>query len=121
MIDHALKPLGLTRSQCWVLANSDWHNGEPAMQTEFAKALDIGKVALGGLLDRLEAHGYILRRAAPGDRRAKLVEITHAGTALLNDMQELTVRMNEEMLRDLSAEEIAGRRGRLAPHEAAAD
>src|SRR5271157_3485951 len=80
VIDHALKPLGITRSQCWVLANLHWHNGEPAMQTEFAKALDLGKVALGGLLDRLEAHGYIVRRPAPGDRRAKLVEITPAGT-----------------------------------------
>lgn len=106
VIDHALKPLGITRSQCWVLASLSWRNGEPAMQTEFAKALDIGKVALGGLLDRLEAHGYILRRAAPGDRRAKLVEITQAGTALLNDIQGLTTRMNEEMLQGLSAEEI---------------
>ncbi len=63
-------------------------------------------MALGGLLDRLEAHGYILRRAAPGDRRAKLVEITQAGTALLSDIQGLTARMNETMLEGLSAEEI---------------
>jgi len=106
VIDHALKPLGLTRSQCWVLVNLHWHNGEPTRQTEFAKALDLGKVALGGLLDRLEANGYILRRPAPGDRRAKLVEITPAGTALLNDVQELTVRLNEEIMREFSDKEI---------------
>ena len=107
VIDHALKPLGITRSQCWVLAHLSYRNGTPTMQTELAKALDIGKVALGGLLDRLEAHGYILRRASPGDRRAKLVEITAAGTALLNDVQDLTVRMNEALLQDLPAADIA--------------
>ncbi|HUM09163.1 MAG TPA: hypothetical protein VLT37_09870, partial [Acidocella sp.] len=60
-----------------------------------------------GLLDRLEAHGYILRRASPGDRRAKLVEITAAGTALLNDVQDLSVRMNEALLQGLPADDIA--------------
>jgi DNA-binding MarR family transcriptional regulator len=107
VMDNALKPLDITRSQWWVLANLSRHEGEPTMQTDLAKVLDIGKVALGGLLDRLEANGYITRRTAPNDRRAKLVEMTESGRSLLGLMQARAAVLNTEMMRDMTAEEIA--------------
>jgi DNA-binding MarR family transcriptional regulator len=106
VIDNALKPLGITRSQWWVLANLSRHNGEPTMQTELARVLDIGKVALGGLLDRLEANGYIIRKTDPTDRRAKRIEMTAAGRFLLNLMQERATGLNRDMMRGMTAEEI---------------
>jgi len=55
VVDKALRPLGVTRSQWWVLANLSRHNGGGMMQTELSKVMDVGKVTLGGLIDRLEA------------------------------------------------------------------
>ena len=106
VIDNALKPLGITRSQWWVLANLSRHDGEPTMQTELAKVLDIGKVALGGLLDRLEANGYVARKADPTDRRAKRIEMTPAGRSLLSLMQERATSLNQETMRGMTNDEI---------------
>jgi MarR family transcriptional regulator for hemolysin len=106
VVDHALKPLGITRSQWWVLSSLSRHEGEATMQTELARVLDIGKVALGGLLDRLEVSGYILRRTDPGDRRAKLIEITPAGKSLLDVMFERAALLNQEMMGGMTEEEI---------------
>ena len=106
VIDKALKPLGVTRSQWWVLANLTRHEGDGVTQAELAKLLDVGKVALGGLLDRIEANGYVTRRAVPQDRRANLVKITKAGAALIASIQGRAAALNKEMMRGISAEEI---------------
>jgi DNA-binding MarR family transcriptional regulator len=106
VVDKALKPLGITRSQWWVLANLSRRIGEGMMQTELAKVLDIGKVALGGLLDRLEANGYIVRKADPIDRRAKRVEMTRAGAALLEQIHDHTTSLNKDMMKGVSAADI---------------
>ena len=73
VVDKALRPMGVTRSQWWVLANLSRHNGDGMMQTELAKVMDVGKVTLGGLIDRLEATGLLKRVADPSDRRGVLL------------------------------------------------
>ena len=106
VFDKAMKPLGITRSQWWVLTNLSRNSSHEMMQTELANVLDIGKVALGGLLDRLEASGYIERRADPVDRRAKRIVMTRKGEKALVGMQSEAVKLNREMLRGVTAEEI---------------
>ena len=42
------------------------HDGaEGMMQTELARLMDVGKVTLGGLIDRLEASGSLARQPDP--------------------------------------------------------
>ncbi len=106
VIDKALKPLGITRSQWWVLSNLARNSSHEMVQTELANVLDIGKVALGGLLDRLEASGYIERQADPNDRRAKRIVMTRKGEEVLEKMQEQGAELNRETLRDITAEEV---------------
>src|SRR3546814_5768676 len=53
VVDRALKPLGITRSQWRVLAFLSRRDG--MTQTALASDLDLTKVAIGGLLDRMEA------------------------------------------------------------------
>src|SRR6201984_586039 len=74
MFDRALAPLGITRSQWWVLAFISRKDGLP--QTQLANELDVGKVALGALIDRLESAGFVARHADPNDRRVKRVYLT---------------------------------------------
>ena len=71
MFDRALAPLGITRSQWWVLAFISRKDGLP--QTRLANELDVGKVAVGALIDRLETSGFVVRQADPVDRRVKRV------------------------------------------------
>lgn len=106
VVDKVMKPLGITRSQWWVLSNLSRDKSHTMMQTELAKVLEIGKVALGGLLDRLEASGYIVRRADAHDRRAKRIEMTLKGERILDSMTARASRLNREMLQDFTEEEI---------------
>ena len=57
VVDRALRPLGITRSQWWVLAFLSRRDG--MTQTALAADLDLTKVAIGGLLDRMEAAGFV--------------------------------------------------------------
>jgi MarR family transcriptional regulator for hemolysin len=106
VFDKALRPLGVTRSQWWVLANLSRHNGGGMMQTELSKVMDVGKVTLGGLIDRLEASGYVERQPEPGDRRAKRVVMTPKGIKLLAQIQKIGKVVNAEIMTGISANDI---------------
>lgn len=86
VVDRALKPLGVTRSQWWVLAFLSRRDG--MTQTALAVDLDLTKVAVGGLLDRMEAAGHVERRADPNDGRARRVFLTKAGVRLVGSIRE---------------------------------
>jgi DNA-binding MarR family transcriptional regulator len=105
--DKALKPLGITRAQFWVLSNLGRNEGASLMQTELAAVLSLGKVALGGLLDRLEAIGAITRTADPIDRRAKRIVMTPFGADLLVRSKKYAAIINEQVMVGVSSAEIA--------------
>ena len=85
-VDRALKPLGITRAQWWVLAFLSRHDG--MTQTALATDLDLTKVAVGGLLDRMEAAGFVERRADQSDGRARRVHLTRAGAKMVTAIRE---------------------------------
>jgi len=107
VVDNALRPMGVTRSQWWVLANLSRHNGKGMMQTELAKVMDVGKVTLGGLIDRLEASGLVKRQADPTDRRAKRVVMTPKGIKLLADIQVVATEVNARIMNGILRNDIA--------------
>ena len=84
----ALKPAGVTRSQAWVLAYLSRKDG--MAQSDLAGQLDLGKVALGGLVDRLEAAGLVERRADAKDRRMKRIFLTAAGRKVVRKMRSIS-------------------------------
>lgn len=86
VVDRALKPLGITRSQWWVLAFLSRRDG--MTQTALAADLDLTKVAIGGLLDRMEASSLVERRSDPSDGRARRVYLTKAGQKLVSTIRE---------------------------------
>ena len=107
VVDHALGPMGVTRSQWWVLANLSRRTGKSMMQTELARTMDVGKVTLGGLIDRLEARGLVKRQPDPSDRRAKRVLMTPKGVKLLADIQESAWGLNARIMTGIQRTDIA--------------
>ena len=103
IFDDFMRPLGVTRSQWWVLAYLSRHDG--MIQSDLASALDLGKAALGGLIDRLEASGFIVRRADDVDRRAKRVYLAQLGTQVVKEMNVRSHEMSERILEGLSNDE----------------
>jgi MarR family transcriptional regulator, transcriptional regulator for hemolysin len=99
MFDRALAPLGITRSQWWVLAFISRKDGLP--QTQLANELDVGKVALGALIDRLESAGFVARHADPVDRRVKRVFLTKQARRFLQRIRGETDQFNSKIVSGL--------------------
>ena len=102
VFDEFMKPLGVTRSQWWVLAYLSRNDG--MIQSDLANVLDLGKAALGGLVDRLESSGFIERRADGADRRVKRVYLSSKGTQTVEEMRIRSHEMSERVLDGLDHE-----------------
>jgi MarR family transcriptional regulator, transcriptional regulator for hemolysin len=99
VFDEFMKPVGLTRSQWWILAQLSRNDG--MIQSDLAGVLDLGKAALGGLIDRLEASGFIERRPDDTDRRVKRIHLTNRGARMIEEMRVRSHEMSERMLEGL--------------------
>jgi DNA-binding MarR family transcriptional regulator len=101
--DRRVEPLGLTRSQWRLLVHLLRRQG--ATQSELAQLLEIEKATVGQLIDRLEAKGWVERRADDRDLRTRRVFIAPAVQPLLNDMMALAETVHADALRGLPAGE----------------
>lgn len=104
VVDRALKPLGLTRSQWWVLAFLSRRDG--MTQTALAADLDLTKVAVGGLVDRMEAAGFVERRSDERDARARRVYLTRAGQRLVSTIRESVDAVEADILATVTEDEL---------------
>lgn len=104
VVDRALKPLGLTRSQWWVLAFLSRRDG--MTQTALAADLDLTKVAIGGLIDRMEAGGFVKRRPDERDARARRVFLTQVGQRLVSTIRENVDGVEAEILAQVTEDEL---------------
>ena len=80
-------------------------------QRTLARAIALDASTTGGVVDRLEARGWLERRMSPDDRRTRLLFLTAAGEQGLSDavpgmlraqdqiLAPLTVRQREEFMR----------------------
>lgn len=98
--DRCLKPLNVTRSQWWVLAYLSREDG--MTQSQLAEELDLGKVAIGGLIDRLEKSDLVRREADATDRRVNRVFLQPQSKVLINKMRKVSHQMNETILRGIA-------------------
>jgi DNA-binding MarR family transcriptional regulator len=78
------RELGLTRSQCSVLAHLARHDG--IQQGALAEILEVEPITLTRLVDRLEEMGLVERRPHATDRRIRLLRLTEAAHPKLADI-----------------------------------
>jgi DNA-binding MarR family transcriptional regulator len=102
--DRCLKPLNVTRSQWWVLAYLSREDG--MTQSQLAEELDLGKVAVGGLIDRLEKSGLLRREADATDRRVNRVFLEPKSKQLIAKMRKVSHKMNTQILDGLADERL---------------
>ena len=114
VVDKALRPLGITRSQWWVLANLARDDGTAMTQTELARVMDVGKVTLGGLIDRLESGGLVRRQPDPADRRAKRIVMTQKGSRLLAEIHTVAREVDTRIMAGIAKADIARTEALLA-------
>lgn len=106
LFDLKMKPLGITRSQWSVLAALSRNDDEGVMQVDLARKLDVGKVTIGGLIQRLHNAGLLRREADENDARARRVFITEKGYDIIHQMETIGAANNERTLAGVSQKEL---------------
>lgn len=102
-IDARMAPLGLTRSQWWVLAHLYREDG--ITQTRLAEVLEVGLVTLSGLLTRLQEKCLVRRREDPSDGRAKLVYATRRARTVFTTLEPDAEALRRQVFQGFSQRE----------------
>jgi DNA-binding MarR family transcriptional regulator len=77
---------------------------QPGMdQRTLAATIGFDTSTTGGVLDRLEARGLLVRGASPDDRRVRLIHVTDDGAAVLREVTPGMLRAQARMLQPLPA------------------
>ncbi|MEK8051426.1 MarR family transcriptional regulator [Ideonella sp. DXS22W] len=74
-------------------------------QRSLARTIGFDTSTIAGVVDRLEARGWVRRNASPTDRRVRLLTITDEGAALLGAVLPDMLRAQTRMLAPLPAAE----------------
>ena len=82
--DRRASTFGLTRAQWRAVKVLNLREG--LRQTELADFLEMEPIAVGRVIDRLQAAGFVERRPDPSDRRAWRLHITAQARSVVDDM-----------------------------------
>ena len=75
--------------------------------TRVSGLIAFDRTTVSGVMERLEAKGWIARKANSADRRIKIVDMTAEGKKLLKQIEPDVARAQARMLAPLSADEQA--------------
>ncbi len=106
LFDQKVKQLGITRAQWSALSALSRHETEGVIQSDLARELEVGKVTIGGLIDRLEAGSIVERRPDAEDRRIRRVFITAKGYDVIEQMQSIGRQLNTVIMNGIPIERI---------------
>jgi len=95
--------LGLARGRVlWAL-----HESGPMLMRAIGQALGISPRTVTGLIDALEADGWVTRGPHPADRRATIISLTGAAEAALARLRENYEGLARDLLSDLPEDDLA--------------
>jgi len=79
-------------------------NNQPGVdQRTLARTIALDASTTGGVVDRLEARGWLERRMSSADRRTRLLHLTEAGAQALDATVPAMLRAQTRMLEPLNA------------------
>jgi DNA-binding MarR family transcriptional regulator len=70
-------------------------------QRTLAASIGFDTSTIGGVVDRLEARGWVKRQVSPEDRRARLLQVTPEGKQLLQEVSAAVLSTQERILAPL--------------------
>jgi MarR family transcriptional regulator for hemolysin len=102
--DRRAVKFGLTRAQ-WRATKMLYHR-EGLRQTELAEFLEMEPIAVGRVIDRLQAAGFVERRPDPKDRRAWRLYTTEQARVIVDDMELIARDLRRDATRDIDPDEL---------------
>ena len=108
--DRRAVKFGLTRAQ-WRATKMVYHR-EGMRQTELAEFLEMEPIAVGRVIDRLQAAGFVERRPDPKDRRAWRLYPTEQARGIIGDMEEIGRELRKDATRGIELRRTGAGAGR---------
>lgn len=102
--DRRAVKFGLTRAQ-WRATKVLYHR-EGLRQTELAEFLEMEPIAVGRVIDRLQAAGFVERRPDPKDRRAWRLHTTEQARVIVGDMEIIARDLRKDVTRGIGYDEL---------------
>ncbi len=101
----------VTITQAGILFLLKQQNGRT--MTELSQLIDLDNSTMTGLIDRLEKSGFVARNSNPNDRRLSHIYITERGLEEAGRAKGVIRRVNDEVKRGFSQEQIDAFKGVL--------
>ena len=84
-----------------------WLHRRPGMrQNELAEQLDMEPIAVGRVIDRLQAAGFVERRPDPKDRRAWRLHDTEQARGVIDDMEDISRGLRRDATLGIDAADL---------------
>ncbi|XOV85314.1 MAG: MarR family winged helix-turn-helix transcriptional regulator [bacterium] len=99
-----MAPLGLTRPQARVIACVLRYPG--ITQADLCEYIGVGRMAMSGLIDRMESKDLVTRSTDPSDLRVKRVFLTRSARKLLPDLQSIADALYEQSMKSVKAKDL---------------
>lgn len=96
--------IDLTRPQYRVLIMLDRNPG--ITQARLAELLDVEKMTVTGLIDRMEARGWVERRRDPNDRRAHALHLLPPARPIVDQLEAVIAQWQEDTNAQLPADVV---------------
>lgn len=104
-IDQKLTTLDLTGQQSFVLRFLSERQGEPVYPKDIEKRFDLTHPTVSGILQRLEAKGFLCSQWDETDRRCKRVTLTPKGLECQKEIGRYIQYMERTMVSGMTQEE----------------
>lgn len=102
--DRRAVAFGLTRAQ-WRATKVLYHR-EGLRQTELAEFLEMEPIAVGRVIDRLQAAGFVERRPDPKDRRAWRLYVTEQSREVIGGMELIARGLRKDATQGIAHSEL---------------
>ena len=105
VLDDNLRAIGQSSARMEALA-AIINSPSPSSQSDIARRLRIEGPTMTRMIDSLTRDGLVERRAAPGDRRTKLLAVTGKGERALEEMFAIADPLRERMLEGFTPDDV---------------
>jgi DNA-binding MarR family transcriptional regulator len=105
VFQSAMKDAGLELSPVQFAALDALSRAAGVDQATLAGMIAYDRATIGSVVDRMEARGLVSRRPSRSDRRAREVQLTAAGRALLETAWPVVAALQTDILIGLTAQE----------------
>lgn len=102
--DARTRDVGVTRQQWRALYHISYNEG--LTQAELADLLEVERITLCRMVDRLADAGLVERRSDPRDRRVWRLHLLPPASAILDRLTKIGAEMEQEALATLTETEI---------------